>query len=143
MSDAQVLDACGRIDAGAAAVRVFVIACRDGAEETTGDNVAGRQLALRGISEVVAEAHKDLQNTKGGDAFNSIPLCFFVEMVWAAEQALWVALCEMGDVAPCNADLCELLSLALKFHADAQAAWPALLAAGSRGAAKAAKGGAA
>lgn len=143
MSAAHVLDACRRIDAGAAAVRVFVLAFSDRAEETDGDNVAGRQIALRGIAEVVAKARKDLQNTPGGDDFDSMPLHFFGEMVWAAEQALWVALGDIDGGAPSNADLCELLGLALQFHADAKTARPALVAGARGGAGKGAKGGAA
>jgi len=135
MSAALLLDACRRIDAGAAAVRVYMIGCSDGAAETNGDNVAWRQLALLGIVEVIAVAQKDLQNTPGGDDFHGLPLHFFVEMVYAAEQALWVALCEKGNGAPCNADLCELLGLALQWHTAAKAArpGPAVAAAGRAG----------
>ena len=143
MSAAGVLDACRRIDAGAAAVRVYMIGCSDGAEETNADNVADRQLALRGIVEVIAVAQKELQNTTGGDDFDGLPLCFFVELVYAAEQALWVALGEKGKGAPCNADLCELLGLALQWHADAKAARPGPAAAAAGRAGKGTKGGAA
>lgn len=128
MSAAELMAACKRIDAAAAAVRVFVIGCQDGTEETDADNITTRQIALRGIWEVIAVAQKTLQQTRGGDGFNSLPLCFFAELVWTAEQALWYALGENGKGAPSNADLCELLGLALSFHADVVAARPALQA---------------
>lgn len=121
MSAAVLVNACRRIDAGAAALRVFMVGCSDGAEETNADNVASRQLALRGIVEVIAGAQKDLQNTAHGDKFDNLLLCFFVELVSTAEDALWVALGESGEGAPSNADLCELLGLALQFHADSKA----------------------
>lgn len=126
MSAAELMAACKRIDAAAAAVRVFVIGCQDGTEETDADNITTRQIALRGIWEVIAVAQKTLQQTRGGDGFNSLPLCFFAELVWTAEQALWYALGENGKGAPSNADLCELLAMALRFYAEGRAEWPPL-----------------
>jgi hypothetical protein len=137
------LNACKRIDAGAAAVRVYMIGCSDSAEETNADNVASRQLALRGIVEVIAGAQKELQSTADGFAYDNLPLCFFVELVSIAEDALWVALGKRGEGAPCNADLCELLGLALQFHADAKTERPGPAAAATGRAGKGAKGGAA
>ena len=139
MSAAVLLNACKRIDAAAAAVRVYMIGCSDGAEETNADNVASRQLALRGIVEVIACAQKDLQNTAGGHEFDNLLLCFFVELVSTAEDALWVALGENGKGAPSNADLCQLLSLALQFHADSKAERAELPGAFSGNAARAAR----
>ena len=126
MSAADLLSACGRIDAAAAALRVYVVACADGgAEETSRDNVATRQVALRGIVCVIEQAREFLLGTTGGDAFDSLELLFFVEMVSMAEQALWVVLSSERPATPSNADLCELLGLALQFHAQAFARRPA------------------
>lgn len=126
MSAAELMSACGRIDAAAAALRVYVVACADGwAEETSRDNVATRQVALRGLVCVIEQARKFLLGTTGGDAFDSLELLFFVEMVSMAEQALWVVLSSEHPATPSNADLCELLGLALQFHAQAFAKRPA------------------
>ena len=129
MSAAELLSACGRIDAAAAALRVYVVACADGsAEETSRDNVATRQVALRGIVCVIEQAREFLLGTTGGDDFDSLELLFFVEMVSTAEQALWVVLSSeraATPATPSNADLCELLGLALQFHAQAFARRPA------------------
>lgn len=143
MSAAVLLDACTRIDAAAAALRVLLVSCSPNAAETTRDNVAGRQVALRAIVAVIEQGRQVLQNTPGGDPFDPLALLFFVELVSQAEQALWAVLEDGTLQAPSNADLCALLRLALQVHADSVAERPKVPPAAVLIAARLTKGGAA
>ena len=145
MNSPELLKACGRIDSAAAALRVFLISCGAAAEETDKDNVVSRQLALRGIAYTIEQAREVLMNPRGGDAFDSMYLMFFQGLVETAEQALWITLegIDEGSPSPSNADLCELLGIALQFHADGRAEWSPVPQGERFGAGPAAKGGAA
>ena len=143
MNPPELLKACGRIDAAAAALRVFMIGCGAAAEETDKDNVLSRQLALRGIAYTIEQAREVLMDTRGGDDFDSLYLMFFQGLVETAEQALWITLegINEGPPPPSNADLCELLGIALQFHADGKAVWPAVPQGERSGAVTAVNGG--
>ena len=122
---ARCLTAWRKIDAGAAALRVWTVAyCSEDVDEVSAANVADRQLSLRGIAHMICCAHGELRTSEDGIASDSMELAFFVALVEMAEQSLWVVLGCASQAAPSNADLCALLNLALQYYDDTVAARP-------------------
>lgn len=144
--NAALMTACARLDGAAAALRVYLVGISPLAEETDESNAPTRQVALRGIVLEIERARAVLLASREGNDLDNIPLMMFAELTATAEQALWVTLGENGKGAPSNADLCELLGMALRFHAEGRQAWPAMPAPAADAAHQAgqgAKGGAA